>query len=160
MTNDNNNNLLIIKYDCDVCNYHTSNKKYYNKHLLTAKHNKNNTTTINENPTNNDLKLILQGMQKITQQIKKKDNIIIELKNDIIELKNTIVLMKNNMDNVVSELLNFNSQDIQQNILAEQVNNDVPDTTVELNDTMKHTFVAVNDDRFNKPPSLIRQFKN
>ena len=27
------------KYSCELCNYNTSNKKDYNKHLLTAKHN-------------------------------------------------------------------------------------------------------------------------
>ncbi len=28
-----------VSYDCDVCNYHTNNKSYFNKHLNTKKHN-------------------------------------------------------------------------------------------------------------------------
>jgi hypothetical protein len=51
MTSVNNTNLLQTKYDCDVCNYHTCKKKDYTKHLLTAKHKKNTTTTSNENTT-------------------------------------------------------------------------------------------------------------
>ena len=56
MTSVNNNNLLQTKYDCDVCNYHTSKKKDYTKHLLTAKHNKNTTAkhTKNTITTSND----------------------------------------------------------------------------------------------------------
>ncbi len=49
MTSVNNTNLLQTKYDCDVCNYHTSKKKDYTKHLLTAKHNKNTTAKHNKN---------------------------------------------------------------------------------------------------------------
>ena len=29
---------IPIKFSCKICNYYTSNKKDYSKHLLTAKH--------------------------------------------------------------------------------------------------------------------------
>ena len=37
------------KYDCEICDYHTCNKKDYNKHLLTAKHNNSNNDNKNDN---------------------------------------------------------------------------------------------------------------
>jgi hypothetical protein len=106
MTSVNNTNILQTKYDCEFCNYHTSKKKDYNKHLLTAKHtkntttisNENNTTTSNENTTttsnentindlkisNTDLKQIL--LEMITQQITERHNQQIIEKDELIEV--------------------------------------------------------------------------
>ena len=38
------------KFECNCCNYITSNKKDYNKHLLTRKHNAKVNENINESP--------------------------------------------------------------------------------------------------------------
>jgi hypothetical protein len=113
MTSVNNTNLLQTKYDCDVCNYHTCKKKDYNKHLLTAKHNKNTTanhskntittsnentsTTSNENTIINDipnselknifLEMITQRVSaEFNQQIFEKDQRIDLLGNTVFEL--------------------------------------------------------------------------
>ena len=113
MTSVNNTNLLQTKYDCDVCNYHTSKKKDYTKHLLTAKHNKNTTakhtkntittsndntsTTSNENTIINDipnselknifLEMITQRVSaEFNQQIFEKDQRIDLLGNTVFEL--------------------------------------------------------------------------
>jgi hypothetical protein len=54
MLNENSQNSL--KFCCDTCNYNTSNKKDYNKHLLTLKHSK---------LTNNNI--IVNGLQSSSQ---------------------------------------------------------------------------------------------
>ena len=106
MTSVNNTNLLQTKYDCDVCNYHTCKKKDYTKHLLTAKHKKNTTTTSNENTTTtsnentlNDLNIPSSELKNIflemitqrvsaefNQQIFEKDQRIDLLGNTVFEL--------------------------------------------------------------------------
>jgi len=48
---DTNNNPK--HFSCELCHYYTSNKKDYNKHLLTGKHKKLlNTNETHQNPTN------------------------------------------------------------------------------------------------------------
>jgi hypothetical protein len=51
MTSTNDNSITVTKFDCDCCNYHTNSKKNFNKHLLTAKHSKNNNLTHAQNTT-------------------------------------------------------------------------------------------------------------
>ena len=78
MTSVNNTNLLQTKYDCDVCNYHTCKKKDYTKHLLTAKHKKNTTTTSNENTTTTSNENTLNDLNIPSSELK---NIFLEMIN-------------------------------------------------------------------------------
>ena len=42
-----NSQKIKIEYNCECCNYNTSNSNYFNKHILTAKHNKISSLTKN-----------------------------------------------------------------------------------------------------------------
>ena len=111
------------KYNCQKCNYNTSNKKDFNKHLMTNKHiNTTNTTNIVPKPENkyecvcgriykhhsslwNHKKICQSKLYKDSQNLDTNDTIIALLKQNQ-EFKELIIEQNKHISNITNNTYN------------------------------------------------------
>jgi len=145
-------------FSCNSCDYYTSKKSDYNKHLLTAKHKMANELAKSRSPKNSEIKKIFQcpcgkSYQHQSSLCKHKSRCFATnvAKNEAIivnEGNNSIENDDNQLNNMVMKLINENQE--LKNTLIKQ-NTDLQKTIIEMvpqiGDTNSHN--TVNKTKFN-----------
>jgi len=161
MTNRNPNENPQKNYMCDICHYVTSNKKDFNKHLLTSKHNRlimaNNQTNKKSQQhfecgcgnSYKHLTSLYKHKKKCNFEEKKKEEIKNELENELSIITNKddliIKLIKDNeefkqllkeQNSIISQQQQHNSELVQ---TIKEITPKIGNTTIN-NNTMNNTF--------------------
>jgi hypothetical protein len=182
---DKENNEKIKKYNCIFCNFNTSNKTDYTRHILTDKHkkikdnneiNKNNNYLTQKNEKQFTCFCGKSYKHKPNLYAHKKKcnneepNILVENKEDINykDLVLKVIEQNTSLQNTINELIpkigNNNSvsniSNINQNLNINFFLNDKCKDAININDFIKTIEVSINDLLFTKDNGLAKGIHN